>query len=91
LPIVGPVQALDQGSQTPHATRLRELPVETGLYAATALGSRGITWAPMVGAVMAHWITGEPAPLPNSLMQAIDPRRFALQRSRRSAAAAIRT
>ncbi|NBU50555.1 MAG: FAD-dependent oxidoreductase [Betaproteobacteria bacterium] len=91
LPIVGPVQALDQGSQTPHATRLRELPVETGLYAATALGSRGITWAPMVGAVMAHWITGEPAPLPNPLMQAIDPRRFALQRSRRSAAAAIRT
>lgn len=103
LPIVGPVEALERkhlereaaGSASleaapkpTNATRLRDVPMEPGLYAATALGSRGITWAPMVGAVIAHWISGEPPPLPTSLLEAVDPRRFALKRLRRTAASA---
>ena len=84
LPIVGPVEAFTDAARSSGATRLRELPAEPGLFAATALGSRGITWAPLVGAVIAHWIAGEPPPLPTSLLQAIDPRRFALRRSRKS-------
>jgi tRNA 5-methylaminomethyl-2-thiouridine biosynthesis bifunctional protein len=86
LPIVGPVEAFTDAARSSSATRLRELPAELGLFAATALGSRGITWAPLVGAVIAHWIAGEPPPLPTSLLQAIDPRRFALRRSRKSTA-----
>lgn len=84
LPIVGPIEAFDPPPHSRHTTRLRDLAVEPGLYAATALGSRGITWAPLVGAVIAHGLTGEPSPLPTSLLEAIDPRRFTLKRARRT-------
>ncbi len=88
LPIVGPIGAFADhkdgvAGHKPPRTRLREFPCEPGLYAATALGSRGLTWAPMAGAVIASWIGGEPAPLPASLMDALDPRRFAVKRARR--------
>lgn len=85
LPIVGPVNAFDSDANTLGGTRLRDWPVEPGLFAATALGSRGITWAPLVGTVMSHWITGEPSPLPTALLEAIDPRRFTLRRARQNA------
>jgi tRNA 5-methylaminomethyl-2-thiouridine biosynthesis bifunctional protein len=52
------------------------------LYVATALGSRGITWAPLVGEVIASWITGQPPPLPTALLEALDPRRFRVKRAR---------
>ena len=84
LPVVGPVGPAGTTGPARTSLRLRDIPAEPGLYAATALGSRGITWAPLVGAVIAAWIAGEPAPLPASLMEAIDPRRFALKRARRS-------
>lgn len=96
LPIVGPVGAgwsspltapSASSPTTPHGLRLRDMPMEPGLYTATGLGSRGITWAPLVGAVIAAWIAGEPFPLPNSLGEAIDPRRFALKRPRSPASA----
>jgi tRNA 5-methylaminomethyl-2-thiouridine biosynthesis bifunctional protein len=86
LPIVGPISSFASPKPSRPITRLRDLPAEPGLFAATALGSRGITWAPLAGAVIAHAITGEPAPLPTSLLEAIDPRRFALKRSRRALA-----
>lgn len=92
LPLVGPVpafsnaqeqQGFPSGRPTRRPTRRSDLPLEPGLLLCTGLGSRGLTWAPMIGAALAHWVTGEPAPLPTSLMSAMDPRRFALRRARR--------
>lgn len=64
------------------------VPRESGLFLCTALGSRGITWAPLLGAVLASCITGDPAPLPVSLLRALDPVRFERRRARRTASAA---
>lgn len=89
LPIVGPVpawgQSFDEPGQTgPNGSRPNRWGIDTepGLYLCTGLGSRGITWAPLIGEVLASWITGDPAPLPASLMDALDPRRFARRQAR---------
>lgn len=52
-----------------------------GLYVATALGSRGITWAPLMAACVAALIAGTPPPLERRLMAAIAPARW-LRRQR---------
>ncbi len=44
-----------------------------GVLLCTALGSRGITWAPLLGDVMAALLCGDPIPLPASLLAALDP------------------
>lgn len=89
LPIVGPIPgwdappptvAEDPGMQSRHGRW--GIDTEQGLYLCTGLGSRGITWAPLIGEVLASWITGDPAPLPASLMDALDPRRFARRQAR---------
>ncbi|NWG73770.1 MAG: hypothetical protein HXY24_04055, partial [Rubrivivax sp.] len=49
-----------------------------GLFVCTAFGSRGITWAPLAGALLAAWATGEPFPLEARLVDALDPARFAV-------------
>ena len=82
LPIVGPVAALEGAQTHGISTRLCDQAHEPGLYVATALGSRGITWAPLVGEVIAAWITGQPPPLPTALLDALDPRRFRVKRAR---------
>jgi tRNA 5-methylaminomethyl-2-thiouridine biosynthesis bifunctional protein len=82
LPIVGPVPALEAAPVRGASLRLRDQAHEPGLYVATALGSRGITWAPLVGEVIASWITGQPPPLPTALLEALDPRRFRVKRAR---------
>ncbi|MFM2186388.1 MAG: FAD-dependent 5-carboxymethylaminomethyl-2-thiouridine(34) oxidoreductase MnmC [Burkholderiaceae bacterium] len=87
LPLVGPVGRLDGQAPPVNATRLREMPREPGLFMASGLGSRGITWAPLVGAVIASHLTGQPPPLPGSLLDALDPRRFALKQARKQGAA----
>lgn len=83
LPLVGPVPA-------PAAQRVGALRQEQprmvsrvpGLYVLSALGSRGITLAPLLGEVLAAWITGAPVPLASSLMDAIDPARFTARAAR---------
>lgn len=62
------------------------VPGEPGLFLCTGLGSRGLTWAPLMGEVLAHWVTGDPAPLPATLLDAIDPYRFERRQARRQAA-----
>ncbi|HSI46894.1 MAG TPA: FAD-dependent 5-carboxymethylaminomethyl-2-thiouridine(34) oxidoreductase MnmC [Ideonella sp.] len=62
----------------------RQVPRVPGLYVLTALGSRGITLAPLLGEVLAAWITGAPVPLSSSLLDAIDPARFVARAARRS-------
>lgn len=85
LPVVGPVplpaaalEGLKRLEQPRHVPRVQ------GLYVLAGLGSRGITWAPLLGEVLAAGITGAPQPLAGSLLDAIDPARF-LARLRRQA------
>jgi tRNA 5-methylaminomethyl-2-thiouridine biosynthesis bifunctional protein len=52
----------------------------SGLYVSTAHGSRGLITAPLSGEVLAAWLGDEPAPLPDDMMQAQLPGRFAGQR-----------
>ncbi len=77
LPVLGPVPIANAhcaGTQPRHVSR------EPGLYVFTALGSRGITLAPLLGEVLASWITGAPMPIEASLVDAIDAGRFIAQR-----------
>jgi tRNA 5-methylaminomethyl-2-thiouridine biosynthesis bifunctional protein len=89
LPLVGACPAFTTPSPESlpktGSMRLRDWPVEPGLYLATALGSRGITWAPLVGWLLAAQVRGDPLPLPADLVDALDPRRFAIRSLRRSA------
>jgi tRNA 5-methylaminomethyl-2-thiouridine biosynthesis bifunctional protein len=51
--------------------------LQPGLYGCLAFGSRGFTWAPLAGELIASMITGEPLPLERSVARAISPVRFA--------------
>jgi tRNA 5-methylaminomethyl-2-thiouridine biosynthesis bifunctional protein len=80
LPVLGPLPVDDLS-----AARLdqpRFIPREPGLYTLTALGSRGITWAPLAGRVLAAWIAGAPLPLEAGLLDAVDVARFASRAAR---------
>jgi len=72
MPLVGavPVAGAD-------AARGREVPRVEGLFVCTAFGSRGITWAPLAGALVAAWAAGDPFPLEARGIDALDPARFA--------------
>lgn len=84
LPLVGPVAApaAAHSARVP-AVHPTEIPAWEGLYLATALGSRGITWAPLMGRLLTAWLTDGPFPLPGDLVDAVDPRRFVARGSRR--------
>jgi len=47
-----------------------------GLYVYSALASRGITWCALGARLLAAWVTGAPAPLEASLIDAVDPARY---------------
>ena len=71
---------------TPRQRRLdqpRLVPRHPGLYVFTALGSRGITQAALGAEVLASWLTGDPHPLPASLLDALDVARFVSRAVRR--------
>ncbi|MDC7713552.1 bifunctional tRNA (5-methylaminomethyl-2-thiouridine)(34)-methyltransferase MnmD/FAD-dependent 5-carboxymethylaminomethyl-2-thiouridine(34) oxidoreductase MnmC [Vogesella sp. LYT5W] len=53
-----------------------EAPLIRGLYVSTAHGSRGMVTAPLAGEIIASQLNGEPAPLPGSIMDAVNPSRF---------------
>lgn len=78
LPVVGAVPLAGERHEQP-----RRIPREEGLYVCTALASRGITWAPLVAELLAAWVTGTPMPLESSLVDALDPARFAARQLRR--------
>nr|WP_276598298.1 FAD-dependent 5-carboxymethylaminomethyl-2-thiouridine(34) oxidoreductase MnmC [Roseateles koreensis] len=78
LPLVGglPLPAYDG-----RRDQARFIPRQAGLAVCTALGSRGIAWAALCGQVLAAQVTGAPCPIESSLLDAIDPARFAVVRS----------
>jgi tRNA 5-methylaminomethyl-2-thiouridine biosynthesis bifunctional protein len=78
LPVVGAVPLPGATAQ-----RVRELPRVPGLFVCTALASRGIGWAPLLGELIAAWAGGGPFPLEAELVEAVDPARFGVRRARR--------
>jgi tRNA 5-methylaminomethyl-2-thiouridine biosynthesis bifunctional protein len=83
LPWIGAVPAAPaQGATTPDQPR--HWPRVPGLFVASGFGSRGLTWAPLAGRLIAAWVTGAPHPLPADLVDALDPARFATRAVRAS-------
>ncbi len=85
LPIIGAVPDTEVPAQRWDQPRfVSRLP---GLFVFTALGSRGIPWSALGAQLLASLITGAPAPIEASLIDAIDPARFVSRRVRRASAA----
>lgn len=90
LPLVGALpwsaQRLAAHGQRHRLDQVRHLPRERhthgGLFALTGLGSRGITWAPLAGELLAHWVTGSECPVETELRDALDPARFLARQQR---------
>jgi tRNA 5-methylaminomethyl-2-thiouridine biosynthesis bifunctional protein len=80
LPLVGAVPEPMAGS----AERLDQVPRRPGLYVFSALGSRGIAWSVLGAQLLAAQVSGAPLPLEASLVDALDPARFALRTARRA-------
>ena len=83
LPIVGavalPAPAGDAATRLDQTRRVPRLP---GLFVLGGLGSRGLTWGPLAGEVLAAWIDGAPMPLEGDLVDAIDPARWIVRAAR---------
>jgi tRNA 5-methylaminomethyl-2-thiouridine biosynthesis bifunctional protein len=90
LPIIGAVPDVaapggQPGMRSARRDQPRFVPRLPGLFAFTALGSRGITWSPLGAQVLVALINGAPVPIEASLLDAIDPARFIARRARRAA------
>jgi tRNA 5-methylaminomethyl-2-thiouridine biosynthesis bifunctional protein len=81
LPMAGPVlDAADLQAQPPrHTANPADLPWLPGLYVNTGHGSKGLINAPLCAEMLASAIAGEPAPVDNKLLAALDPNRFLLR------------
>ena len=79
LPLVGGLPVADWSGRCDQARLIPRLP---GLAVCTAFGSRGITWAALCGQLLAAQVTGAPCPVEASLLDAIDPARFAVRAAR---------
>jgi tRNA 5-methylaminomethyl-2-thiouridine biosynthesis bifunctional protein len=85
MPLVGAIADLAAVRADPQAWRaahLPDLPRIEGLYACTAMGSRGLSWSGICAETVASLIEGEPPPLESDLLEAIDPARRLLDRLR---------
>ena len=79
LPLVGGLPEPGYCGRQDHVRFIPRLP---GLALCMAMGSRGISWAALCGQVLAAQVTGAPYPLEASLLDAIDPLRFAVRAAR---------
>ncbi|MGM9513076.1 FAD-dependent 5-carboxymethylaminomethyl-2-thiouridine(34) oxidoreductase MnmC [Roseateles sp. DB2] len=79
LPLVGGLAAAPLGGRI---DQVRMIPRVPGLALCTAMASRGLSWALLCGELLASRLTGAPAPLEASLVDALDPLRFAQRQSR---------
>ena len=86
LPLIGAVP--DGDADASRLDQPRFVPRRPGLFVFTALGSRGITWSALGARLLASLITGAPAPLEASLIDAVDPARFVSRQARRATRAA---
>ncbi len=81
LPVAGPVPT---GQVPRFATQARAWPRAPGLFVCTGLGGRGLTLAPLLGQLVAAQVAGLPVPLPQRLVEAVDPARWLLKLARRA-------
>ena len=84
LPLIGAVPAQMTEGATALPDQPRHWPRVPGLFVASGFGSRGLTWAPLAGRLIAAWIAGAPHPLPADVVDALDPARFATRKVRAS-------
>ena len=86
LPMVGSIVDMDRAREIAdtlsgaHASDIPRLP---GLFCAIAFASRGLAWTALAAECLASQLEGEPLPLEATLVDAIDPGRFAVKRARR--------
>ena len=85
LPLLGPVPDSLVATGSRPADQPRRVPRQPGLCVFSALGSRGITQAALGAEVLASWLTGDPVPLPATLVDALDLARFSSRAVRRAA------
>ncbi|WP_291994276.1 FAD-dependent 5-carboxymethylaminomethyl-2-thiouridine(34) oxidoreductase MnmC [Candidatus Accumulibacter sp. ACC003] len=84
LPMIGAVGDASAIDADAPARPLAEMPRVPGLYVINGFGARGIVWSALAGELLACQIAGEPLPLVDELVSAVDPGRFLLRgRSRR--------
>ena len=84
LPLIGavPLQPAEHGTALPDQPR--HWPRVPGLFVVAGFGSRGLTWAPLAGRLIASWVADAPYPLPADIVDALDPARFCTRRVRAS-------
>lgn len=83
LPIIGAVPDLQAAKAAMRLDQPRFVPRIPGVFTLTALGSRGITWCALGAQILASTITGAPAPVEASLLDAVDAGRFVSRQARR--------
>ena len=84
LPLIGAVPLQPPGDEGALPDQPRHWPRVPGLFVAAGFGSRGLTWAPLAGRLLAAWIADAPYPLPADIVDALDPARFATRKVRAS-------
>jgi tRNA 5-methylaminomethyl-2-thiouridine biosynthesis bifunctional protein len=79
LPVAGALPLAEPGLPKSRLTQARAWPRHPGLFVLTALGSRGLTLAPLLGELVAAQALGLPWPLEQDLADAVDPVRWAVR------------
>lgn len=79
LPIVGAVPDKEQ----PHGGTLSSVPRHRDLYMLSGFGARGLVWSALVAELLASQLNGEPLPIEQELVDAMDPARYVLRPPRR--------
>lgn len=80
LPVIGAVPARAAAGHT----QARRIAREPGLFVLSGLGSRGLTWGPLAGRLLAAWVAGSPMPVAARLRDAVDPARWLVRHTRRT-------
>jgi tRNA 5-methylaminomethyl-2-thiouridine biosynthesis bifunctional protein len=86
LPLAGPVPDIAQIAQQRDILIRRDrlpLPALQGLWVAAGFGGRGLLWSVLAADLIAARMDAAPAPLQQSLAQALDPGRFVRRNLRR--------
>ena len=84
LPLIGAVPLQPAAGDAALADQPRHWPRVPGLFVVAGFGSRGLTWAPLAGRLVASWIVDAPYPLPADIVDALDPARLCTRRVRAS-------
>ena len=74
--MVGAIPAVAHADRT---ASLADIPRRPGLFAATGFGARGLVWASLMGELLASQLNGDPLPLEQDLVDALDPARYLLK------------